>query len=60
MKAFVRFAVSFFVLCLILFSAVYFFGPPSMREAIRMPASPVGQLDSNATVTTPGQPAESK
>jgi hypothetical protein len=60
MKSFIKMAVSFFVLCLVLFSFAYFLGPVSVRESFRRNASPVGQLKASDTLVSPGQPTESK
>lgn len=60
MRSFVRLAVSFFVLCLLIFLFVYVFGPPKFREAVRAGHSPVGQLGIDAELTTPGPPDKNK
>ena len=59
MKWFMRFAISFFILCLVIFSFAYFFGPQSIRQSIKNPASPVGQLNESVDLKTPGQATES-
>lgn len=55
MMTWMRFAMSFFVLCLVLFGFMYFFSPGS-RESFANPNSPVGQLPADHHETTPGQP----
>jgi hypothetical protein len=60
MKSFMRMAIGFFVLCLVIFSFAYFFGPEAVRDSFHNSGSPVGQLKASDTLVSPGQPAESK
>lgn len=60
MKMFMKFAISLFVLCLVVFTFAYFLGPNSVRESIRANESSVGQLNTENQTTSPMQPAESK
>lgn len=53
MRAFLRFAISFFVLCLVVFSFAYFLGPMQIRQAFHQSASPVGQLKSTDSLQAP-------
>ncbi len=54
MKSFLRLAVSFFLLCLVIFVFGFFFGPASIRNAFRDPSTPVGQLKTTDTLVSPG------
>ena len=61
MISFGRLIIGFFVLCLVIASFVYAFGPPSMgqRTSAGNP-SPVGQLDASRGLTSAGQPSHHK
>ena len=50
MRSFLRFALSFFALCLVLVGITYFFGPSSFREALRSDESAVGQVKPTDTL----------
>lgn len=53
MKSWFRLVVSFFVLVLIILSFAYLFGPPSMRQEMRNPASTgAGAGEARAVDTT--------
>lgn len=56
MKTWLKYAVSFFALVLVLAGFVYAFGPASTRQAARSGEMQTGQLNSNAQLTTPGEP----
>lgn len=56
MQTWLKYAISFFALALILTSFIFMFGPASTRQAFRSGETQTGQLNSNAQLTTPGEP----
>lgn len=56
MKSFARLAVGFLLVGLVILAFALILGPPSYRGALRAPTHPVGQLESNAELKSPGQP----
>lgn len=59
MRTWWKYAVSFFVLCLVLTAMIVSFGPKQHRDAIRSEQDSHG-VQQNRVLENPGQPAESK
>ena len=56
MQTWLKYCLSFFALILILTGFIYAFGPASTRQAFRSGETQTGQLNSNASLTSPGEP----
>ncbi|MES2964679.1 MAG: hypothetical protein V4760_12375 [Bdellovibrionota bacterium] len=54
MNSWAKYSISFFILVLVLSALILTFGPWENREAFRAGVSPVGQLPSDATLSSQG------